>query len=310
MTTIIDEQSQRHDVGTENHDEESNDDDEGQRNDDEDRTSIEKQLERAASLFHEDKILAAFRIFDKIVVKDTFSEKQQEMWEISTRCHDAVSDIIAGSEMVDATNSNSFDDTTTDTHIPWKRQGASHSDKFDTVVYYKLEEESKLYCRVETPIDQSLLLPLMAVCGESDLYDTWTPRWTMPRVGIRSSKQVRRVGKLNQTIHVVTDVPWPLYPREVVFKTTVIDDIDASGCFAVTLSTSDIDGLEEIVADDGKIELMDFDGTILFRPCPYDHPDFGDKSSSANKTTSTEGTTESSTNPATDSRKILVTFKM
>jgi len=53
----------------------------------------------------------------------------------------------------------------------WKKQSETHGNR-DTLIYYKVEGRSRLTCRIETPIEASLLVPLLAVCNESQIYDT------------------------------------------------------------------------------------------------------------------------------------------
>ena len=49
--------------------------------------------------------------------------------------------------------------------------------KFPTITHHKLvehsESEAGLHVRCETPIDPSLLSPLLSVLNETDLYKTW-----------------------------------------------------------------------------------------------------------------------------------------
>jgi hypothetical protein len=56
------------------------------------------------------------------------------------------------------------------------KQGEMHGHR-DTIIYYRVKHpEYIIVCRMETPIEFSLLLcPLLSVSNESELYHTWMP---------------------------------------------------------------------------------------------------------------------------------------
>ena len=67
-----------------------------------------------------------------------------------------------------------------------------HSGRRDVSIYYRMDEETqtKLTARIESPIRKDMLVPFLSVLNESELYKSWLPNWTMPRLRVR-----RRVGR-------------------------------------------------------------------------------------------------------------------
>lgn len=188
----------------------------------------------------------------------------------------------------------------------------------------------KLRVRVETPVEPSLLVPLLSVLNESELYATWLPSWTKPvKLGVSRSEKLRQNGRADQTVLVTGYLPWPLSPREVVIDATAFDDIGANGLIGVklmTLETGERMGVPKKGAKNEASEVrgargvpppaqgavrVDFDGGFLFRQCPPGHPallqdeSISDKSDGADKTAK-EGRRQNKAN----SEKLLVTFSM
>lgn len=156
----------------------------------------------------------------------------------------------------------------------WKKQAESHG-KRDTVIYYKVDGYSKLTCRIETPIESSLLVPLLAVFNESELYHTWMPKWTFPfKMGVRNSQKLKdQPGRGAQIMQVTIDMPFPLCDREVVYDTWAVDAIDELGLISmkgVSLEVGAEDGL--VPPPQPKIKRIDFDVGWVLRKCPEDHP--------------------------------------
>lgn len=158
----------------------------------------------------------------------------------------------------------------------WIKQGESHG-TYDTMIYYKISSDgdAKLTARLETPIDQSLLIPLLAVFNETELYTTWMPRWERPiRSGVRKTTVVRQQGRCNQLLLVNTDSPWPFSPREVLIDVVVSDDIDGNGAIVVKLDSAvEEDDPDVPPVEKGAVRCI-FDGGLLFRKCPKEHPSF------------------------------------
>jgi hypothetical protein len=225
---------------------------EGFKSEGEDR-SDDELIALAEELFAVEKVLEAYRLLQNVRDKDLLLEKHHRMCKVATECAAAISDLQSEPGTAES---------------GWTKQGESHG-RHDTAIYYKVDGDARLTCRVETPIESSLLVPLLSVLNESNLYTDWVPSWQMPKIGIRTSRQLQQIGRANQILHVIGDVPWPLYPREVVMNTVAVDEIDADGFFAVRLHAVEPGGV--VPPLDTSIERIDFEGALLFRPCPLDH---------------------------------------
>ena len=151
----------------------------------------------------------------------------------------------------------------------WKKQGESHG-KRDAVIYYKVDSQSRLTCRIETPIEASLLVPILSVMNESSLYATWIPSWTMPKMGIDSSEQLEQVSRGAQTIRILANVPWPYSKREALIKAVAVDEIDERGFVAIRIS-SDVPVGGAVPPPSSQVERIDFEGAMLLRTCPRNH---------------------------------------
>lgn len=156
----------------------------------------------------------------------------------------------------------------------WKKQGESHGNR-DTIIYYKVEDSSKLICCIETPIEASLLVPLLAVFNESELYETWMPKWRIPKLGVQKSAKLKdQPGRGAQVCQVTVDMPFPLANREVVYDVFAVDAIDEEQSLismkGVSLDVGAEDGL--VPPPEAGIKRIDFDVGFVIRSCPDDHP--------------------------------------
>jgi hypothetical protein len=156
----------------------------------------------------------------------------------------------------------------------WKKQGESHGHR-DTIIYYKVEEHSKLTCRIETPIEGSLLVPLLATMTESELYHTWMPKWTFPfKMGVRDSQKLKDLpGRGAQVTQVTVDMPFPVADREVVYEAWAIDAIDELNLISmkgVSLEVGAEDGI--VQPPEPGVKRITFDVGWVIRKCPEDHP--------------------------------------
>lgn len=208
----------------------------------------------AEELFDADKILEAFRHLQNVRNVDLLSEKHHRMCKIASECSAAISDLLSEPGSAES---------------GWTKQGESHG-HHDTVIYYKVDDGANLTCRLETPIEFSLLVPLLSVFNESNLYADWVPYWKIPKVGIRSSRQLEQIGRANQILQIIGDVPWPFSLREVMMKTVAVDEIDTRGYFAVRLHSAETGGV--VPPPDPSMKRVDLKGALLFRSCPMDHP--------------------------------------
>jgi len=130
-----------------------------------------------------------------------------------------------------------------------------------------------LQLRLETPIHGTLLVPLISVLNESQLYYTWLPSWRLPPIkfGIRPVLKLKQIGRCSQVLIITFDPPWPLCPRELILQATAADDIDDNGDIVIkldSLNEGDLDGLVPPV-DENTIRLH-FNGGFLLRKHPHD----------------------------------------
>jgi hypothetical protein len=79
---------------------------------------------------------------------------------------------------------------------------------------------------------------------------------------------------------VQCSVPYPIYPREALFDVVAVDDIDENGFIIAKMTTvteETAKSLPECFDFPGVtsgFERCDFDGAVLFRACPTNHPHY------------------------------------
>lgn len=154
----------------------------------------------------------------------------------------------------------------------WSKQGESHGHR-DFITCYKVENGGKLWCRIESVIEASLYVPLLAVLNETDLYEAWFPKWSFPHLGIRQSKKIKQAGRVEQLVQLTVDLPFPLNKREVMFWGFADDDSASRRRTAAKLLNVDENfEYHDIPPTDKGVTRMDFVADFLFRQCPDDHP--------------------------------------
>ena len=162
----------------------------------------------------------------------------------------------------------------------WTKQGETHGNR-NTCIYYRVLAGNAITSRVETPIESSLLVPLLAVLNESDLYHTWMPNWKHPRFGMSESTCLREIARGHQIVRVRIDLPLFFANRELIQHAFSVDSVDED-CSVVVK----IDSLDEGVTEGVEIgktpkgfRRVDFHAGMLIRPCPPDHPALKNRSS-------------------------------
>lgn len=137
-----------------------------------------------------------------------------------------------------------------------------------TRIYYRCETNT-LTVRVETVIGSDLLVPLLSVLNESELYHEWLPRWTTPmRLGVRDSVKVDQVGRCTQLVVITADCPWPLETRQVVLDARAFDDMRTSGDIGVLLQSRDCKDDARVPETPEDMTRIDVEGAFLFRRVP------------------------------------------
>ena len=225
-------------------------------------------LIQAQLLFEDEKLLAAARLLRRIRdPKQHLKQQHVKLLKIADLVEESVNEFL----------SPPGDD--------WTKKAENHGD-FDSSIYFKVESGGRLMCRIETPIPKEMLVPILAVWNESSLYETWIPSWKNPvRIGVKESRQILHDRRGHQVIQIKCDVPWPMSEREVLMDVTAVDDIEATGCIIAKMQTLDAvvsgketnhllpEGFELPPLQKGS-ERVEFNGSILFRACPKDHPNF------------------------------------
>ena len=210
-------------------------------------------IARATKLFRDDRLLEAARLLRKVKNQALLEERDRQLLKKAEKFETAVADL------------------TSSPSEGWTKQSESHR-HHDMIIYYKVDNAKRLTARIESPIEPSLLSPLISVFNESELYETWVPHFSYPKMGICKSVKLCQSGRANQIIAVTGYMPWPIADREVVLDATAIDDIDANGHIVVKMEArheGEVDGL--IPPPREGIVRVDFDGGILFHKCPEDH---------------------------------------
>ena len=154
----------------------------------------------------------------------------------------------------------------------WKKQSESHGHR-DFLVYYHVTHDHQLTCRIDSAIESSLLIPILSVFNESELYKTWMPSWEKPiKLGIDDTKKLKESGRGNQIIQVTVNMAWPFATRETIQHAMAIDSIDEEGLLVVHVMSETADDDPAIPEPLPGVVRIDFDCTILIGGCRDDHP--------------------------------------
>lgn len=157
----------------------------------------------------------------------------------------------------------------------WIKQGETHGHR-DTAIYYKVNpDDTSILCRIETPIEQSLLIPLISVLNESELFTSWMPSFKHPKLGVQSADKLKEMGRGNQIIDVMIAMPIGFSRRQCIqhaFAVNSIRDDNAIIIKAESKDTGTFDDELEIPPPARGVVRVDFDAGFLIRPCPSDHP--------------------------------------
>ena len=156
----------------------------------------------------------------------------------------------------------------------WKKQSETHGHR-DFVVFYHLTQDNLLISRIECPIESSLLVPVIAVFNESQLYSTWMPSFQRPiKLGISQTNKLKETGRGNQIIQVRVALAWPFADRELIMHVVAVDCIEEYNCIAIHAKSesSNDDDSGVIPPTPPNVVAIDYACSILIRPCPLDHP--------------------------------------
>lgn len=155
----------------------------------------------------------------------------------------------------------------------WKKQGEAHAD-YDFVTYHKVDSRNRLTVRIELILESSMVVPLLSVLNETNLYSEWMPSWKHPRVGLRQSNMLHEIGRGNQIVQVTVDMPFPLAAREVVQHAVAIDAIEEAAAILIRvkdLAPGYFDDDIDIPEPAKGVVRIDFDAGFVIRACPEHH---------------------------------------
>jgi hypothetical protein len=220
-------------------------------------------IAQAEALVAEERLLAAARLLESVEDSSQLLQSHLDILKSAAAFQEAIEDLLGPPPL---TSGDSTSNSTSD----WKKQGESLDT--NTAIYYKVDDEARLTCRIDSPIEASLLIPLLSVLNEVNLFETWLPSWNYPKMGIQRSQQLQQKTRAEQTLQIILNVPWPMATREVVMQAIAVDDIDENGWIAVRMETVETGHGGVVPPPESGVERIDFAGAFLFRACPTDHP--------------------------------------
>lgn len=232
-----------------------------------DQMSDSELLKLVGGLVNEEKHLEAARLLRQIKDQSLLSDRHRKLLAKVIIIENAMNDLLSSPEET------------------WTKQGETHG-PYDFTLYYKVEDGARLTCRIESPIPHSLLVPLLSVLNESDLYQTWIPSFRTPfKLGVQESKQLLNDTRGHQVIQVTVGVPFPLKTREALFSVQAVDEIETNGLIIAKMTsigdTAEGEIIKSSLPDNFDIPLpsrsterVDFEGVVIFRHCPTDHPNY------------------------------------
>ena len=225
---------------------------------------------RALDHFRDDRLLQSARLLRKIC--DSLVSSEEELKDTKEKEKEKMVKYV----LEKAKQSESFiemlrEDAEKDSS--WETQKSfSFGGRDQTKIYYKTtENDTKLILRVDQAIKREMLVPVLATLNESQLYASWLPSWTMPKLKFSRTEKLDQRGRCSQLLLVTVECPWPFSTREVVLDALAFDDIDESGVVAVLLNSCDCEDDERVPAIDhkfGQCTRVDFHGGFLFRAIP------------------------------------------
>ena len=243
---------------------------------DQENVSCSSPRTRALDHFRDDRLLQSARLLRKICDSLVSSSEEGEDKEELKDTKEKEKEKLVKYVLEKAKQSESFiemlrEDAEKDSS--WETQKSfSFGGRDQTKIYYKTtENDTKLILRVDQAIKREMLIPVLATLNESQLYASWLPSWTMPKLKFSRTEKLDQRGRCSQLLLVTVECPWPFSNREVVLDALAFDDIDESGVVAVLLNSCDCEDDERVPAIDhkfGQCTRVDFHGGFLFRAIP------------------------------------------
>lgn len=216
-------------------------------------------LRRAEVFYGEERLLKAAEVLKQVKDQDNKFTDHHRM-------------ILRWAELVESGMENLLQDPEQD-GSPWIKQREQHGHR-DFLVFYQLTENNQLASRIDCAFESSLLIPLLSVFNESDLFTSFMPSWERPiKIGLSKSEKLKDEGRGKQIIHQTTSLTWPFCDRDLFARVMVVDAIeDDHGCIAIQLLSQTSDDDPVIPEPTKNAVQVDCSSFILIRACPPDHP--------------------------------------
>ena len=216
-------------------------------------------LERAEEFYGEERLLKAAEVLKQVKDKDNCLTDRHKR-------------ILRWADLIESGIDNLLQDPERD-GSPWIKQREQHGHR-DFLVFYQLTDNNKLIARIDCAFESSLLVPLLSVFNESELFSSWMPCWERPvRLGISRSEKLKDKGRGKQIIRVTTSLAWPFADREVVFRVMAADAIEEDrSCIAIQAVSQTSDDDPVIPEATREAVRVDFSNFMLIQACPPDHP--------------------------------------
>mmetsp|Transcript_16005 Transcript_16005/g.34662 ORF Transcript_16005/g.34662 Transcript_16005/m.34662 type:complete len:329 (+) Transcript_16005:231-1217(+) len=216
-------------------------------------------LQKAHAFYVQERLLKAAELLKQVKDKENHLTDHHKM-------------IIRWAELIESNIDSLLRDSEQDGG-PWIKQREQHGDR-DFLVSYQVDDNNKLIARIDCAIESSLLVPLLSVFNESELYPSWLPSWNKPfKFGVMRSEKLKVEGRGRQIIHVTSSLMWPFCDRDIIFRVMAVDAIeDDHGCIAIQALTQTSEDDPVIPKATKNAVQMDVANFILIRACPSDHP--------------------------------------
>ena len=215
-------------------------------------------LQKAEEFYSEERLLKAAELLRQVKDQNLFTDRHKMILHWAKLVEDGIEKLLQDPE---------------DDNSPWIKQKEKHGHR-DFLIFYQVTKENKLIARIDSAFEPSLLVPLLSVFNESDLYASWMPSWEKPiKLGVTLSEKLKEEGRGKQIIHVRTALTWPFADRDLIMRVMAVDAIeDDHGCIAIQAlnQTSEDD---PVIPEPAKDTVaIDFANFFLIRACPPDHP--------------------------------------
>ena len=216
-----------------------------------------KLISEAEKAFSVERLLVAAKLLEKVQDKSLLRDEHRSILKWAEITETSMRTLLQSPE---------------EDGSPWIKQCEKHGHR-DFFVYYQVDEQHHLTSRIDCAIESSLLLPILSVFNESDLYGTWMPSWKRPfKLGIQESCKLKETGRGNQIIKVSVAMPFPVKTRETVQHAVAVDVIEEEGAIAIQVLSETTEDDPIIPEPSRGVVRIDFECSILIRACPPDHP--------------------------------------